>query len=153
MKECTECLVLERDKKQSRNLYRGSARTMSVRGEGCNVNCLQLKAVKNADWDLLSKRELVYVSVCIKTNTLVLLLEIYEWEIPHVNLLEHKHTFKWSLCCSGFLDLGDFSGLETSWTIVNHLKTASMSMLSCWTNVQNICFHKHEQLSLLSTIS
>ncbi len=93
MKECTECLVLEWVKKQSRNLYRGSARTMSVRGEDCNVNCLELKAVENADWDLLSKRELVYVSVCMKTNTLVLLLEIYEWEIPHVNLLEHKHTF------------------------------------------------------------
>lgn len=51
------------------DLYRGSARMMSVRGESvgedCNVNCLGLKATENADWDLQSKRELVYVSVCV----------------------------------------------------------------------------------------
>lgn len=67
MKECTECLVQERVKKQSRNLYGGSARMMSVRGESvgedCNVNCLGLKATENAAWDLQSKHELVYLSV------------------------------------------------------------------------------------------
>lgn len=47
MKECTECLVQELAKTQNRNLYRGSARmmSMSVRGESvgedCNVNCLK----------------------------------------------------------------------------------------------------------------
>lgn len=68
MKECTECLVQERVKKQSR-IYTGAPPEWCVRGESvgedCNVNCLGLKATENAAWDLQSKRELVYVSVCV----------------------------------------------------------------------------------------